>query len=75
MAFLDLAVCVGADYRLFDAINGSLALDALSYCDRCPVTVECEKHVSPRRSYFDGVCAGKVWREGRIIRREMIEGD
>ena len=36
------AACLGADPSLFDATGGDRAQDALSYCDRCPVTRECE---------------------------------
>lgn len=58
------AACIGADPRLFDATSGDLAEDALSYCDRCPVVPQCEDLVRPRRSYFDGVAAGKIWHNG-----------
>jgi len=58
------AACIGADPRLFDATSGELVEDALSYCDRCPVVKECEEVVRPKKSYFDGVAAGKVWKDG-----------
>jgi len=58
------AACLGADPSLFDATGGDRAQDALSYCDRCPVTRECEDLVRPRKSYYDGVAGGKIWREG-----------
>lgn len=66
------AACLGADPRLFDAISGEAVLDALSYCERCPVIPECEDLVRPRRSYFDGVAAGKVWREGRVVKQDAL---
>lgn len=69
---LDEAACIGADPRLFDANTGERMHDALSYCDRCPVIPECEDHVRPRRSHFDGVAAGKVWREGKIIKQDEL---
>jgi hypothetical protein len=59
------AACKGANADLFDATEGDEVEDALSYCDRCPVTQTCEDYVQPRRSYFDGVCGGKVWRNGK----------
>jgi WhiB family redox-sensing transcriptional regulator len=61
------AACNGADPRLFDATSGELVEDALSYCDRCPVVKECEEVVRPKRSYFDGVAAGKVWKDGARV--------
>jgi WhiB family transcriptional regulator, redox-sensing transcriptional regulator len=69
------AACLSADPRLFEATYGELVLDALSYCERCPVTRECEDLVKPRRSYFDGVAAGKVWRDGRVIKQDALFDD
>lgn len=66
------AACLGADPRLFEATSGDRVLDALSYCDRCPVIPECEDVVKPRRSYFDGVAAGKVWRDGRVVKQDAL---
>lgn len=62
---LEGAACAGADPVLFDAVGGDAAADALSYCDRCAVTRECEDLVKPRRSYFDGVAAGRIWHNGK----------
>lgn len=61
------AACDGADFLLFDATSGQRADDALSYCERCIVTSECETLVNPRKSYFDGVCAGRIWHNGRPV--------
>ena len=64
MMHLPEAACIGADPKLFDATTGETVEDALSYCDRCPVIRECETIVRPKKSYFDGVAAGKVWKDG-----------
>lgn len=64
---LHLAACVGADPKLFDAITADDTEDALSYCDRCTVIAQCETYVRPKQSYFDGVAAGKVWRNGAPV--------
>jgi WhiB family redox-sensing transcriptional regulator len=69
------AACKGADPSLFDFFDGERVEDALSYCDRCTVIEECLAYVSPRRSYFDGVAAGKVWRNGRPYVPGLFEGD
>lgn len=61
------AACIGADPRLFDSIGGDPALDALSYCERCPVTRSCEDWVKPKKSHFDGVAGGRVWQEGKPV--------
>lgn len=66
------AACIGADFTLFDALGGDRALDALSYCDRCPVIPECEALIQPRRSYFDGVAAGRVWHNGKVIQTDAL---
>jgi hypothetical protein len=64
---LDRGACVGADPTLFDVTFGDLVFDALSYCDRCDVSASCEDWVQPRRSHYDGVAAGKVWRDGTEV--------
>lgn len=61
---LEQAACKGANPGLFDAIAGDLVFDALSYCERCEVASECFDYVQPSRSYFDGVAAGRLWRNG-----------
>lgn len=61
---LERAACKGADPSLFDATSGEEVFDALSYCERCPVTGPCQDWVKPARSYFDGVAAGRLWRHG-----------
>lgn len=66
------AACLTADPRLFEANSGERAADALSYCERCPVVKECDELVRPRRSYFDGVAAGKVWRDGRVVKQDTL---
>ena len=40
---------------------------ALALCAACPFTRECAARVEPRLSFFDGVCAGRVYRNGRVI--------
>ena len=67
MIYLPDAACIGADPRLFDAVCGEAAEDALSYCDRCPVVRECETVVKPKKSFFDGVAAGRVWQNGAPV--------
>ena len=70
---LQRAACKGADPVLFDETFGERVFDALSYCDRCSVIPECEDYVQPRRSYYDGVCAGKVWRGGVRVDPVLFE--
>lgn len=64
---MEKAACREADPGLFDHTEGIRVWQALYYCDRCPVTRECDEVVRPRKSFFDGVAAGKVWRNGERV--------
>ena len=66
------AACKGANPYLFDATSGDAVLDALSYCDRCPVIKECDEWVKPRRSYYDGVASGRVWHNGVALKPTLF---
>lgn len=61
------AACREAAPSLFDAVEGILVTYALSYCGKCEVVKQCEAFVRPRKSFYDGVVAGKLWRNGRIV--------
>ncbi|MFD3327595.1 WhiB family transcriptional regulator [Streptomyces sp. NPDC058701] len=41
------------------------AAPALRACAACPVRRECVQAVAPAESLFDGVCGGRLWRNGR----------
>lgn len=41
------------------------ALEALTYCQVCPVIDECLRQVRPETSGFTGIAAGHVWINGR----------
>ena len=64
---LKKAECRKADPSLFDHIDLNLAQPALHYCNTCLVRVECIKWVRPEKSFFDGVCGGSVWKNGKQI--------
>ncbi|MFZ3569621.1 hypothetical protein ACNYS0_21965 [Streptomyces sp. BH034] len=36
-------------------------------CNKCAIRQECEAVVDPARTWFDGVCAGRLWRNGRAV--------
>jgi hypothetical protein len=63
---LDRAACKGVDPHLFDAYQHPEVEVALEYCLRCSVRQSCLDWVQPERSHFDGVCGGKVWRNGTL---------
>ena len=66
-SFVSKAPCRDADPWLFDQFNLDLAQPALNYCSRCIFWEECDSLVQPKPSFYDGVVAGKVWRNGRIL--------
>ncbi|MEU9603019.1 WhiB family transcriptional regulator [Streptomyces sp. NPDC048057] len=59
------AACVGLPPSVVFARRAQQAAPALRACARCPVQRECEATVAPAESWFDGVCAGRLWRNGR----------
>ena len=66
-SFVSKAPCREADPWVFDQFNLDLAQPALNYCSQCIFWQECESLVQPKPSFYDGVVAGKVWRNGRIL--------
>jgi hypothetical protein len=66
-SFTSKAPCREADPWLFDQFNLDLAQPALNYCSTCIFWQECESLVQPKSNFYDGVVAGKVWRNGRIL--------
>ncbi|MFD7086558.1 WhiB family transcriptional regulator [Streptomyces sp. NPDC056730] len=61
------AACSGLPPRIVFARHASTAGPALRACARCPVVRECEEAVAPAASWFDGVSAGRLWRNGRPV--------
>ncbi|MFF1507770.1 WhiB family transcriptional regulator [Streptomyces sp. NPDC058326] len=59
------AACSGLSPSVVFARRAKEAAPALRACSACPVRRECESAVAPAESYFDGVCAGRLWRNGR----------
>ncbi|MEU0990586.1 WhiB family transcriptional regulator [Streptomyces sp. NPDC005953] len=62
------AACAGLPPHIVFARRESEARPALRACERCPVTRRCEESVAPAASFFDGVSAGRLWRNGRVVR-------
>ncbi|MET9345472.1 WhiB family transcriptional regulator [Streptomyces termitum] len=61
------AACAGLSPSVVFARRERQAAPALRACAVCPVLRECEEAVAPAESWFDGVCAGRVWRNGRPV--------
>ncbi|MFD8640201.1 WhiB family transcriptional regulator [Streptomyces zaomyceticus] len=59
------AACAGLSPSVVFARRAKEAAPALRACADCPVRRQCESAVAPAESYFDGVCAGRLWRNGR----------
>lgn len=71
--WVEEAPCRRADPWLFDQYHFDLSQPALNYCKRCRFWEECESLVEPKNSHFDGICGGKVWRNGRVLAKLDIE--
>lgn len=66
------AMCNGANPKLFDQIeHNEYAEAALNHCKVCKVAEECLLIVNPTRTFFDGVAGGIVFKEGKIVPKEI----
>ncbi|MFI6286886.1 hypothetical protein ACIBCM_19415 [Streptomyces sp. NPDC051018] len=61
------AACAGLSPAVVFARRARQAAPALRACAVCTVRRECERAVAPADSWFDGVCAGRLWRNGRPV--------
>ncbi|MDH6111174.1 WhiB family redox-sensing transcriptional regulator [Kitasatospora sp. MAP12-15] len=61
------AACADLPARTVFATRAAQAAPALGRCARCPVRRECLDAVDPGHSWFDGVCGGRLWRNGRVV--------
>ncbi|MGW5420320.1 WhiB family transcriptional regulator [Streptomyces sp. NPDC003943] len=68
------AACAGLDPTVVFSRRGKEAAPALRACAVCPVSRECEATVAPAESWFDGVCAGRLWRNGRPVKPRKRRG-
>ena len=65
--FVHKAPCASSDPWLFDQTTVDLAQPGFSYCARCPFWQECDDLVLPKKSHYDGIAAGKLWRNGKVL--------
>lgn len=68
---LEQAKCLTTAPDVFDSYTGPNVLLALSLCESCPITTECEAAVRPKRSFYDGVCGGRVWHNGVELKPDV----
>ncbi|MFF8276738.1 WhiB family transcriptional regulator [Streptomyces lateritius] len=61
------AACAGLSPAVVFSRRAKQAAPALRACTNCLVRRECEEAVAPAESFFDGVCAGRLWRNGRPV--------
>jgi hypothetical protein len=69
LEFLSNAPCRDSDPWLFDQYQLDLAQPGLAYCRNCKFWNDCDSLVKPESSHYDGIAAGKVWRNGNILAR------
>ncbi|MGK5631141.1 WhiB family transcriptional regulator [Streptomyces sp. URMC 123] len=43
------------------------AQPALRACNTCPIVEPCLRTVDPANTWFDGVCGGRLWSNGREV--------
>ena len=67
--FLQQAPCRESDPWLFDQYQLDLAQPGLQYCRNCKFWQQCDDLVKPEASHYDGIAAGKVWRNGNVLAR------
>ncbi|MET8967804.1 WhiB family transcriptional regulator [Streptomyces hydrogenans] len=68
------AACAGLSPAVVFARRERQAAPALRACAVCPVARECEAAVAPAENWFDGVCAGRLWRNGRPVKPRSRAG-
>ncbi|CAL2068434.1 hypothetical protein GCM10009566_10990 [Streptomyces murinus] len=61
------AACAGLPPKVVFSKKVKQAAPALRACAGCTVRGHCERVVAPADSWFDGVCAGRLWRSGRPV--------
>lgn len=44
-----------------------LVLQLLAACQSCPFRAQCVDLVLPSSALFDGVCGGRLWRNGQVL--------
>jgi hypothetical protein len=50
-----------------EAPTEPLVLSLLAACQGCPFRSQCIDLVMPSMSLFDGVCGGRLWRNGQVL--------
>lgn len=64
------SACRDSDPQIFEAINWIDATPALALCRSCPLNGQpCMEWIKPKQSYFDGVAAEQVWKDGKRVTR------
>lgn len=65
---LDEGKCVGTSRFLWDQTEfNEFSAIALNICRECPVKGLCLQWVEPKRSFYDGVAGGHIFKHGRLI--------
>ncbi|MEU9555078.1 WhiB family transcriptional regulator [Streptomyces fumanus] len=70
----EAAACAGLPPEAVFARRPAQAAPALAACARCPVVRRCEETVAPADTWFDGVCAGRLWHNGRPVALDRGRG-
>lgn len=67
------AACVNLPQHSVFTRVPSEAEPVLRACNQCPIRRECEVVVDPAHTFFDGVSGGRLWRNGREVKRTRAD--
>lgn len=67
LRLLEEAACTDCPPEWFDAVTHEDAETGLRVCSVCPVQELCTEILRPQRTYMDGVCGGRVYRNGLLV--------
>jgi hypothetical protein len=73
ISFIEHAPCKDAEPVMFDQHQIELAQPALNICKGCAYWDNCNSLLEPQKNFYDGVAAGKLWRNGRILAKLLPE--
>lgn len=64
---LDDAACRGLPPQVFDGKTHEDVNAALATCHGCRCKRACNLWMRPGRTFYDGIAAGRLWRDGKAV--------
>ena len=74
---LEQAACIGMPPQVFDGKSAYDIHAGIMVCRSCLVRQPCLEWLRPRRTFYDGIAGGKLWRDGKqiAVTLEVIPND